>query len=60
MYAFIDRLSSVANNPNKGVKLVQTNLVIVLKDKAFNWYHYELTNDTKGIYNMNLLIELWC
>ena len=60
VYAFIDRLKSVATNKSKGVNLVQTNLVTVLKDKAFNWYHYELSAETKGIYNMNILIDPWC
>ena len=36
VYAFIDRLSSIVTN--KGVRLVQINLVTVLKDKVFNWY----------------------
>lgn len=58
VYTFIDRLNSVA--ANKGVKLVQTNLITTLKDKAFNWYHYELSKDTKDIYNLNALITLWC
>ena len=47
IYAFIDRLKSVANNKSKGVALVQINLIIVLKNKTFNWYHYELSNHTK-------------
>ena len=60
VYAFIDRLKSVANNKNKGVNLVQTNLITVLKDKAFNWYHYELSDHTKWGYNTNVLIDPWC
>lgn len=58
VYIFIDRLNSVA--ANKGVKLVQTNLITTLRDKAFNWYHYELSKETKDIYNLNILITSWC
>ena len=56
--AFTDRLYSTASQ--KGVKLVQGNLVSVLQATAFNWYHYELDKDTKGIYNLNTRIDPWC
>ena len=36
VFAFTDRLSSTA--VRKSVKLVQSNLVTLLKDKAFKWY----------------------
>ena len=58
VYAFTDRLSSIATN--KGVRLVQTSLVTVLKDTAFNWYQYELTDVTKWALNTNALIDPWC
>ncbi|KAF6238417.1 hypothetical protein HO173_003384 [Letharia columbiana] len=58
VYAFTDRLRSTASQ--KGVKLVQTNLVSVLKLTAFNWYQYEVLDNTKGVYNLNLSIKPWC
>ena len=56
--AFTDRLYSTASQ--KGVKLVQGNLVSVLQLTAFNWYHYELSQETKGVYNLNTRIDPWC
>ena len=58
VYAFVDRLSSIATN--KGVKLIQTNLVTLFKDTAFNWYHYELSDVTKWALNTNALLDPWC
>ena len=58
VHAFVDRLSSIATN--KGVKLIQTNLVTLLKDTAFNWYHYELSDVTKWALNTNALLDPWC
>ena len=56
--AFTDHLYSTASQ--KGVKLVQGNLVLVLQATAFNQYYYELDHDTKGIYNLNTRIDPQC
>ena len=58
VFAFTDRLYSTASQ--KTVKLVQGNLVSVLQSTAFNWYHYELSQETKGTYNLNTRIDPWC
>ena len=58
VFAFTDRLTSTATR--KSVKLVQSNLVTLLKDKAFKWYQYELADITKWALNTNELIEPWC
>ena len=55
---FTDRLTSIATS--KGVKLVQTNLVTVLQETAFNWYHYELSQHVKLGYDSSQTIEPWC
>ena len=57
--AFVDRIRSVASL--KGYRLVQTNLVTLLKGVAFNWYHYELSDHTKDLsLNAASSIEPWC
>ena len=56
--AFVDRIRSVATR--KGYQLVQTHLITVLKGLAFNWYQYELTQDTKDLMNLAVTIEPWC
>ena len=57
VYAFTDRLASIAElNPPK---LVQINLVTLLKDTAFNWYHYERANETKWALNASTSIDSW-
>ena len=58
VFAFTDRLSSTA--ARKSVKLVQSNLVTLLKDKAFKWYQYELADVTKWALNTNQFIDPWC
>ena len=58
VYAFTDRLTSITEL--KTSKLVQANLVTLLKDTAFNWYHYELTNDVKWALNASTSIDPWC
>ena len=58
MYAFTDRLASIAEL--KTPKLIQTNLVTLLKGTAFNWYHYELVNDAKWALNASASIDPWC
>ena len=58
MFAFTDRIASIAEL--KGSKLIQTNLVTVLKGVAFNWYHYELTNVVKWALNTSDSINPWC
>ena len=57
--AFVDRIRSVAKL--KGHRLVQANLVTLLKDVAFNWYHYELSEHTRELsLNAATSIEPWC
>ena len=56
--AFVDRIQSVAIH--KGHRLVQTHLDTVLKETAFNWYHYELTNGDKLGLNRATSIGPWC
>lgn len=58
VYAFTDRMTSIA--ANKSIKLIQANLVTLLKDKALNWYHYELQSHIKFAYNTSTSIEPWC
>ena len=58
VYAFTDRIASIAEL--KGSKLIQTNLVTVLKGVAFNWYHYELTNVIKWALSTSDSINPWC
>ena len=58
MYAFVNRLSSIITN--KGIKLIQTNLITLFKNTAFNWYHYELSNVIKWTLNTNALLNSWC
>ena len=58
VYAFTDRLASIAEL--KGPKLIQINLVTVLKGVAFKWYHYELTDEVKWALNSNESINPWC
>ena len=58
VYAFTDRIASIAEL--KGPKLIQTNLVTVLKGVAFNWYHYELTDVVKWALNTSESINPWC
>ena len=58
VYTFTDRLTSIAEL--KTSKVVQANLVTLLKDTAFNWYHYELTNDVKWALNASTSIDPWC
>ena len=58
VYAFTDRLASIAEL--KTPKLIQTNLVTLLKGTAFNWYHYELVDDVKWALNASASIDSWC
>ena len=60
VYAFTDRLTSVATNKFHGVKLIQMNLVTVLQGVAFNWYHYEIKDHIKEAYNTSASINPWC
>ena len=57
-FAFTDRLRSSASQ--EGLNLEQINLVSVLRLNAFNWYHYEVPDDTKVTYNLNTPIAPWC
>lgn len=45
---------------NKGAKLVVTNISTLLKEKAFNWYQYELPEVTKWALNSSLILDPWC
>ena len=56
--AFIDRIKTVASH--KSVRLVQTNIVTLLKKKAFNWYHYESENHVQMGLNKSTSIDPWC
>ena len=56
--AFVDRIRSVASH--KGHRLVQTHLDTVLKETAFNWYHYELEDGFKLGLNQATSIGPWC
>ena len=56
--AFIDRIKTVV--ANKSVRLVQTNIVTLLKKKAFNWYHYEMEKYIQMGLNSSISIDLWC
>ena len=58
VYAFTDRLASIAEL--KTPKLIQINLVTLLKGTAFNWYHYELVDDAKWALNASASIDPWC
>ena len=58
VYAFTDRLTSVA--ASKSVKLIQTNLVTVLQETAFSWYHIELEDHIRFAYNTSTSIDPWC
>lgn len=58
VYAFTDRMKNVAFN--KGAKLVVTNISTLLKEKAFNWYQYELPEVTKWALNSSLILDPWC
>ena len=58
VFAFTDRLTSIA--ASKGPKVVQANIVTVLKDVAYDWYHYELTNVVKWALSSADSINPWC
>ena len=58
VHAFTDRLTSIAKL--KTPKLIQANLVTLLTDTAFKWYHYELANETKWALNASTSIDPWC
>ena len=58
VYTFTDRLTTVA--ANKSVKLIKTNLVTLLQDKALCWYHYEIEDHLKVAYNCSPSIDPWC
>lgn len=55
MYAFTNHSTSVG--ALKGVKLVQTNLVTLSRDTAFNWYDLELLEVIKWALNSNALLD---
>ena len=58
VHAFTDRLTSFAELNT--AKVIQANLVTLLTDRAFEWYHYELANETKWALNASTSIDPWC
>ena len=55
VFVLTDRLTSVATH--KGIKLVQGHLVSPSQATAFNWYHYEPSNQARDMHNINPSIE---
>ena len=58
VYTFTDRVASITEL--KGLRLIQNNLVTILKGVAFNWYHYELTNVVKWALKTSESIDPRC
>ena len=58
MYAFTNRLANIAEL--KTLKLIQINLVTLLKGIVFNEYHYKLVDNAKWALNASVFIDSWC